>query len=84
MMSARLIAVLPFVLCSGLADACDTFAISGRVADQGSGGDTWLGVFQDVPADRGVPVESAWVDAGEFELEVPCAESWAFPGSNRG
>ena len=75
MMSAKTIAALPFVLCSVLADACDTFTISGRVADQGSGLDTWIGVFQDPLADQAEPVESAWVDAGEFELEVPCAES---------
>ena len=74
-MSAKMIAALPFVLCSVLADACDTFTISGRVADQGSGLDTWIGVFQDPLADQAEPVESAWVDAGEFELEVPCAES---------
>ena len=75
MMSAKTITALPFVLCSVLADACDTFTISGRVADQGSGLDTWIGVFQDPLADQAEPVESAWVDAGEFELEVPCAES---------
>ena len=74
-MSAKTIAALPFVLCSVLADACDTFTISGRVADQGSGLDTWIGVFQDPLADQAEPVESTWVDAGEFELEVPCAES---------
>ena len=74
-MSAKPITALPFVLCSGLADACDTFTISGRVADQGSGLDTWIGVFQDPLADHAEPVESTWVDGGEFELEVPCAES---------
>ena len=74
-MSAKTITALPFVLCSVLADACDTFTISGRVADQGSGLDTWIGVFQDPLADQAEPVESTWVDAGEFELEVPCAES---------
>ena len=74
-MSAKTITALPFVLCSVLADACDTFTISGRVADQGSGLDTWIGVFQDPLAEQAEPVESTWVDAGEFELEVPCAES---------
>ena len=74
-MSAKTITALPFVLCSVLADACDTFTISGRVADQGSGVDTWIGVFQDPLADQAEPVESTWVDAGEFELEVPRAES---------
>ena len=74
-MSAKTITALPFVLCSVLADACDTFTISGRVADQGSGLDTWIGVFQDPLADQAEPVESTWVDGGEFELEVPCAES---------
>ena len=58
-----------------IVDACDTFTISGRVADQGSGLDTWIGVFQDPLANRAKPVESTWVDAGEFELEVPRAES---------
>jgi len=75
MMSTRPIAVLPFVLCSGLADACDTFTISGRVADQGSGVDTWIGVFEDPLTDQAALVVSTWVGAGEFELEVPCAES---------
>ncbi len=74
-MSAKPIAVLPFVLFSGLADACDTFTISGRVADQGAGQDTWIGVFRDPLAEGAEPVASAWVGAGEFELAVPCAES---------
>ena len=74
-MCAKLIAALPFVLCSGLADACDTFTISGRVADHGSGGVTWIGVFENPVTDRAEPVESTWVEQGEFELEVPCAES---------
>lgn len=75
MMCAKPIAALPFVLCSGLADACDTFSISGRVADQRYGGDTWIGVFRDPVADGAAPVESTWVEEGEFELEAPCAES---------
>jgi len=74
-MSAKSITALSFILCSGLADACDTFTISGRVADQDSGVDTWIGVFEEPLADQAVPVESMWIDAGEFELEVPCAES---------
>ena len=74
-MSARPIAALPFVLCWGLADACDTFTISGRVAVQGSGEDTWIAVFRDPLAEHEEPVESAWIDAGDFEVEVPCFES---------
>ena len=74
-MSRTLIVALPFVFCCGLADACDTFAISGRVADQGSGGVTWIGVFENPATDGAEPVESTWVEQGEFELEVPCAES---------
>ena len=74
-MSRTLIVALPFVFCCGLADACDTFTISGRVADQGSGGVTWIGVFEDPATDGAEPVESTWVEQGEFELEVPCAES---------
>jgi len=58
-----------------LADACDTFTISGRVADQGSGGDTWIAIFQDPRADQAVPVASTWAHGGEFELEIPRAES---------
>lgn len=74
MLSAKPIAALLFILCSGLADACDTFTISGRLADQGAGRDTWIGVFQYPLAERAEPVASAWVEA-EFELMVPCAES---------
>ena len=83
-MSAKPIAVLPFVLFSGLADACDTFTISGRVADQGAGQDTWIGVFQDPLAEGAEPVASAWVGAGEFELVVPCAESLEFLAMRKG
>ena len=74
MLSAKPIAALLFILCSGLADACDTFTISGRLADLGAGRDTWIGIFQYPLAERAEPVASAWVEA-EFELKVPCAES---------
>ena len=83
MLSARPIAALPFILCSGFADACDTFTISGHLADQGSGRDTWIGVFQYPLAEGSEPVASAWV-AAEFELEVPCAESLTFLALRKG
>ncbi|MCY3837894.1 MAG: carboxypeptidase-like regulatory domain-containing protein, partial [Gammaproteobacteria bacterium] len=83
MACAKPIAVLPFVLCSGLVDACDTFTISGRVSDQGFDRDTWIGVFQDPLADPAEPVASAWVDT-EFELEVPCAESMTLLAMRKG
>ena len=74
-MSAKLIAALPFVFCCGLADACDTFTISGREADQGSGGVTWIGVFENPVTDRAEPVESTWVEQG--------SSSWRCRAPNR-
>lgn len=83
-MSSIRITALSFVLCSGLADACDTFTISGRVVGQGADLDTWIGVFQDRPTDRAEPVGSAWSDAGEFELDVPCAEPLMLLAAQKG
>ena len=85
MMRAKPIAALPFILCSGLVDACDTFTISGRVFHEGSGADTWIGVFRDRLADHAEAVVSTWVvEAGDFELEVPCAESLTLLGLRKG
>lgn len=83
-MSSIRITALSFVLCSGLADACDTFTISGRVVGQGADLDTWIGIFQGRPTDRAEPVGSAWADAGEFELDVPCGEGVVLLAAQKG
>ena len=84
MTSGKPIAALPFVLLSGIADACDSFTISGSVADHWSGADTWVGVFRDPPRNGAEAVASTWVSEGEFELEVSCAESVTLIAARKG